>query len=383
MDGTPSESEAEDDNGGPRRQRRRASSPSFHGEAAAGAESERPSARDRLGPDASGVRHVARSVEADGSSSQATPLDSPPVDEAATAVNMPATEEPVISFETGIGALEKVLDSTQEMGPAESSWASIEGQTEVQPNSDQVLHEQAQTTSPSMDSPTLVCFAAASSVSCLKHERQPIGDTVELHDDTPLPGNVEDVLDGQPPAPPETPPSRVTWRPAEEVLPAEIPVELNQITVPTTEAFKKVYARRPKAVVTQTIQDSSPSTPLPTTATGTFIEQVSKPVEPALPIPTVKQQRRRQVYGGTEPPRRSRRIANLPPENQNPAATSVCRELGFTDADSKVTPAMVEKYTVFFKTPLKRNDVKVLAAMLHKELPDELPVQASEAIMVV
>jgi hypothetical protein len=43
---------------------------------------------------------------------------------------------------------------------------------------------------------------------------------------------------------------------------------------------------------------------------------------------------------------------------------------------------MVEKYNVFFKTPLKRNEVKVMAAMLHKELPDELPVQAAGAIMV-
>jgi len=107
--------------------------------------------------------------------------------------------------------------------------------------------------------------------------------------------------------------------------------------------------------VQQTPHVPPPGTPPSTAAARSFIEQISKPVDTALSIPTVKQQRQRKVYGGTEPPRRSRRVAKLPPEIlQNPSANSVCRELGFTDANSKVTPAMVEKYNVFFKTPLKR-----------------------------
>ena len=43
---------------------------------------------------------------------------------------------------------------------------------------------------------------------------------------------------------------------------------------------------------------------------------------------------------------------------------------------------MLDKYQSFFNTPLKRNDVKVMAAMLHKELPEDLPVQASGAVVV-
>ena len=60
----------------------------------------------------------------------------------------------------------------------------------------------------------------------------------------------------------------------------------------------------------------------------------------------------------------------------------MCRELGFTEDDSRVFAAMLVKYQSFFNTPLKRNDVKVMAAMLHKELPEDLPVQASGAVVV-
>jgi len=179
--------------------------------------------------------------------------------------------------------------------------------------------------------------------------------------------------------------SPVTWRPAEEVIPAEFLAEPCVFTTSANRELSKVYARQPKSSVQHATQppESPPRTPPPPAASSTFIEKVSKPLDIALPIPTVKQQRRCQNYVGTEPPRRSRRIAKLPPENHNPAAASVCRELGFTEDDSRVSAAMMEKYQVFFNTPLERNHVKVMAAMLHKELPEELPVQASGAIVVV
>ena len=178
--------------------------------------------------------------------------------------------------------------------------------------------------------------------------------------------------------------SPVTWRPAEEVLPTEFLAEPCVFTTSANRELSKVYARRPKSSVQHATQppESLPRTPPPPAASSTFIEKVSKPLDIALPIPTVKQQRRRQNYVGTEPPRRSRRIAKLPPEIHNPAVASVCRELGFTEDDSRVFAAMLDKYQSFFNTPLKRNDVKVMAAMLHKELPEDLPVQASGAVVV-
>ncbi|CAN6176425.1 unnamed protein product [Urochloa humidicola] len=175
--------------------------------------------------------------------------------------------------------------------------------------------------------------------------------------------------------------SPVTWRPAEEVLAADFIADPGLMAV-SREPYR-VYARRPKLIDQLPVQTtaSPPRAPPPSVA-ASFIDQVTKPIDNALPVPTVKQ-RQRQIQVGTEPPRRSRRIANLPPENLNPAATSVCRELGFTDENSKVTPAMVEKYEKFFKSPLERNHVKLMATMMNKEMPDKIPVRASGAIVVV
>ncbi|CAO2045655.1 unnamed protein product [Urochloa humidicola] len=173
-------------------------------------------------------------------------------------------------------------------------------------------------------------------------------------------------------------PSSVTWRPAEEVLPADFSTE--PIVETTSREVSFVYSRKPRASVQQTLQPpaSPPKTP---PAASTFIKNVTKPLDITLPLPAMKQQRRHNLVG-TEPPRRSRRIANLPPETHNPSATAVCRQLGFTDENSKVSAAMVDKYQVFFNSPLKRNDVKVMATMLHKELPEDFQGQ-SPGILVV
>ncbi|CAL4914506.1 unnamed protein product [Urochloa decumbens] len=173
----------------------------------------------------------------------------------------------------------------------------------------------------------------------------------------------------------------VAWRTAEEALSTDFSTE------PMMEIASRevniVYCRRPRASVQQTLQppDSPPKTPSHAAATSTFIKDVTKPLDIALPLPSVKQQRRHN-YVNTEPPRRSRRIANLPPEIQNPSAKAVCRQLGFTDENSEVSVAMIDKYQVFFNSPLKRNDVKVMAAMLRKELPEEFQVQSPEVLVV-
>ncbi|CAO2148695.1 unnamed protein product [Urochloa humidicola] len=388
----------DEDAGSRRRQRRRATSPSSHGGAAAIAGSGRSSVRDRLGPDVSGARHVACSVEADRSSSQAMRLDPPPVENAATGVTTPEPEEPapVLEDDNSEHEVFSVATSDANLGREEGDLGLPVGRAESQPLefnlSDRVFQEKVTDSLPSMESPTLVCFAVTNSDSEVQAAEQQANDPVDVQNTTavpqqPLPLSVIPADAAETLMEPHvlSAASPVTWRPAEEVLPADFSVEPEAVTTSCTREISKVYARRPKAIIQQALQplESPPRTPPPPTASSTFIEKVVKPLDTALPIPTVKQPRRRQNCVGTEPPRRSRRIANLPPENHNPAATSVCRELGFTEEDSKVSAAMVEKYQAFFNTPLKRNDVRVMAAMLHKELPEELPAKAASVAIVV
>ena len=293
---------------------------------------------------------MARSIEAAGSSSQATLLGSPPTVTAAAEVTAPAPEEPVPSLEIGEVGIDEDFELTQDVGLVGVSRAPVLGRADFQlvplgtsSCCSHELQDQEHDALPSMETPTLVRFAVPSSV--------PVDQRIVPG----LPGRAQPISTDLVATTPGDAPSPITWRPAEDVLPTDLPVMLSPVLAPATKEQNKVYARRPKAVVQQTPHVPPPGTPPSTAAARSFIEQISKPVDTALSIPIVKQQRQRKVYGGIEPPRRSRRVAKLPPEIlQNPSANSVCRELGFTDANSKVTPAMVEKYNVFFKTPLKR-----------------------------
>ncbi|CAN6227693.1 unnamed protein product [Urochloa humidicola] len=412
-----SASDGEGDNGNRRRQRRWAASPRAPGAAAAGAAAVRTSVGDRLGLDVSGERHVVRPVEAEGSSSQATGIEPPTIDDAVTGLTVPEIEEatPVPEVANGAPALETEegqddsistpqLGHTDLLGPLEESLGLLVGCSplRLEETNVQAFSEKEQDPLPSMESPTLVSFEVPNSDPFTEHDEQqedPASNKNQVQEDsvavslaTP---NTEEL---QSPSIEQTPPitnllkpasysiqspvhvaaSPVNWRPAEEVLPAEPLTGYN-----LSREMTKVYARRLKQKDTEPplVCASPPRTPAPAPTVSSFYEQITKTLDTALPIPMVKQ-RRRQVQIGTEPPRRSRRIANLPPENHNPAATSVCRELGFTDENSKVTPAMVKKYEAFFKLPLERKHVKLMATMLHKELPDEIPTRGAGAIIV-
>ncbi|CAN6180302.1 unnamed protein product [Urochloa humidicola] len=418
----------EENMGNRRHQRRRGNSLCVHGGASAAAATDGPAVGDRLGPDASGVRHVVCPVEADGSSSQAACLEPPSIDGAAGAVTAPGTKEAVEVNGCGAEELASGFDEIKEasglpdLNPTGSvdlvdgilghpmGWAVCQ---HAPTNSrEQEIQENDSDTLPSVQSPTLVCFAVTNHE---QHTNLPCDSTIQQQEQIPGDYNIKENSEasrqfqcnlGSPPgrvqvdaedlslaspAIPASPP--ITWRPAEDVLPTEL--SIGPVSVLADREITKVYARRQKMSVQQEIQqlpedaacDTAtiqilPSTPPPPAASASFIKNVTKPLDTTLPIPSVKQQRRRHDYVGTEPPRRSRRIANLPPENHNPAATSVCRELGFTDEKSKVSAAMVEKYQEFFNTPLKRNDVKVMAAMLRKELPDELPARTNGVLVV-
>lgn len=128
-----------------------------------------------------------------------------------------------------------------------------------------------------------------------------------------------------------------------------------------------VYSRRPKLQAEASmLQRASPS------PTDIFINQVTKPLQSALPTPVLQKRGSRQPRVMTKPPRRSRQVANLPPKVNNHAA-AVCRTLGFEEFQTEAT---YDKYQKFWATPLVRNHVKDMVTMIGKVLPEDttLPV---------
>ena len=82
-------------------------------------------------------------------------------------------------------------------------------------------------------------------------------------------------------------------------------------------------------------------------------------------------------------PRRSRRIARLPPEVNQHAASMVCRQLGFADDQQCVSEAAREKYVRFFDKPLSRDHVVALASLLGKEVPHDTHDTQEQLVEVV
>lgn len=101
-----------------------------------------------------------------------------------------------------------------------------------------------------------------------------------------------------------------------------------------------------------------------------------------IPVPTVGR-RRRQAVVASQAPRRSRRVAKLPPEADNQAAASICRKLGFTEDTTKVSKKTKEKYIAFFEKPLSRNHVVALASLLGKEVPEDTQAANSNSVVEV
>ena len=76
---------------------------------------------------------MARSIEAAGSSSQATLLGSPPTVTAAAEVTASAPEEPATSLETGEVGIDEAFELTQDVGLVGVSWAPVLGRADFQP----------------------------------------------------------------------------------------------------------------------------------------------------------------------------------------------------------------------------------------------------------
>lgn len=171
-------------------------------------------------------------------------------------------------------------------------------------------------------------------------------------------------------------PPAIVWRPAEEVLPVDVTAE-PEVAAETTnsQSVSRVYIRKQRALALAdgpAPQQSTSSSP-----TEVFISNISKPLQAVLTTPVTKRSR---IQAGvvTEPPRQSRRQAKLPPEVINPAAASVCRQLGITNDRSDV---VMDKYQEFWAKPLIRNHAKAMASMLGKEMPENTVIP--EAVPVV
>lgn len=177
--------------------------------------------------------------------------------------------------------------------------------------------------------------------------------------------------------------SPVNWRPAEEVLP-------NLTEEGLVRPCNNVYVRRHRG------QEQHPTPlceapPLPEQASpmlgstpqqAAFLDKITKPLSTALPAPATKR-RRRQISVVSAPPRRSRRVAKLPPDFNNPAAAALCRKLGFTSSNSQPSSEAMKKNQEFFGKPLSRDHIKAMASMLGKEVPEEEALSATEFISVV
>lgn len=140
-----------------------------------------------------------------------------------------------------------------------------------------------------------------------------------------------------------------------------------------------VYSRRPTISCTadSTADGIASDPPAPV---DVFIQDVTKPLDAVLATPVIQKSAGRQPRAITEPPRRSRRVAKLPPEIvNNPAADSVCPTLGFEEIR---TEAAFDKYQRFWASPLVRNHVKAMTTMIGKVLPEDTTLPVADAIAV-
>ena len=82
-------------------------------------------------------------------------------------------------------------------------------------------------------------------------------------------------------------------------------------------------------------------------------------------------------------PRRSRRLANLPPETDHAAASTVCRKLGLTTEEGRISDECLDRYVKSYNNLLGRDDVAALSALFGWAVPIEEQFDAVTAVAVV
>ena len=119
-----------------------------------------------------------------------------------------------------------------------------------------------------------------------------------------------------------------------------------------------VYNRRPRSLE----EPTSPATE--------FIEKITKKVDGLVPVPSIPK-RRSKTAGLVSVPRRSCRIAKLPPDTDFASAATVCRKLGLADEDGKISDETLNRYAKFYNHLLDRDHVAALSALFGWDVPED------------
>jgi hypothetical protein len=109
--------------------------------------------------------------------------------------------------------------------------------------------------------------------------------------------------------------------------------------------------------------------------TSIFIAKVIKPVGVVLPCPPPPKPRKKTLPEDFVP-RRSRRVAKLPPVSDHKVVASVCCQLQFmngeekaTDGEEGISEEALEQYVRIFEQTLSYDHVKALAALFGWNAP--------------
>ena len=130
-----------------------------------------------------------------------------------------------------------------------------------------------------------------------------------------------------------------------------------------------VYSRKPRRVETSSLAEE-------------FLSKITKKVEALVPVPNIPK-RRAKTAGPVSMPRRSRRIAKLPPETDTAAASIVCRKLGFANEEGRITVDALERYAKFYHDLLGRDHVAALSALFGWDVPPEGEARSAIGSIIV
>ena len=89
-----------------------------------------------------------------------------------------------------------------------------------------------------------------------------------------------------------------------------------------------------------------------------------------VPVPSIPKGRTKTA-GPVSLPRRSRRIAKLPPDTDLASAATVCRKLGLADEEGKITEETLIRYAKFYNHLLGRDHVTALSALFGWDVPED------------
>jgi hypothetical protein len=115
-----------------------------------------------------------------------------------------------------------------------------------------------------------------------------------------------------------------------------------------------------------------------------FFNKIVKPLSNVLPVPSSPKLKARKSIPPNFVPRRSRRVAKLPPLAGNSAAHTICLKLGLKNGQAPVSTDDLECCAREFNKPLSVSLVKALATLFRWEIPEEeLLVRPADGLLQV